>query len=309
MNYEMSLIKPDIEGLINRYKKTYIDNPSVMISGFTQENQIVADYNGRQILELMQNADDAGSDIIHIEIDKTNQTLCISNKGDAFDLGGIESLMFPGISTKNKAEFIGNKGLGFRSILNWVDSVTILTREVSVSFSRKSTEEFFIDHLANEPSIKDRVAQEIRKNKITQDTLPIATLAFPEITDEVADSQYTTQIKLVYNKNEEPAIEAQLSSISEETLLFLPHCTKVVLVKNGQLVLDLNKTTEADGSIKVGSKSWKVLTKTNLEFNEKVRFNYTIAWQDDLSDEGMFYTYFPTDVTIGLPCLIHGTFD
>jgi hypothetical protein len=305
----MSLNKPDIEALINRYKKTYIDNPSVMISGYTQENQIVADYNGRQILELMQNADDAGSDIIHIEIDTTNQTLCISNKGDAFDLGGIESLMFPGISTKNKTEYIGNKGLGFRSILNWVVSVTILTREVSVSFSREHTEKFFNTHLDDEVSIKDRVELERSKSKIANDTLPIATLAFPEITNEVADSQYTTQIKLVYNKNEEAAIEAQLSSIAEETLLFLPHSTKVVLVKNGQLLLDLNKSTEADGSIRVGSKSWKVLTKTNLVFNEKVRFNYTIAWQDDLSDEGMFYTYFPTDVATDLPCLIHGTFD
>ncbi|OYU82596.1 MAG: hypothetical protein CFE24_14740 [Flavobacterium sp. BFFFF2] len=305
----MSLNKPDIEALINRYKKTYIDNPSVMISGFTQENQIVADYNGRQILELMQNADDAGSDIIHIEIDTTNQTLCISNKGSAFDIGGIESLMFPGISTKNKTEFIGNKGLGFRSILNWVDSVTILTREVSVSFSREHTEKFFNTHLDDEASIKDRVEQERSKSKITNDTLPIATLAFPEITNEVADAQYTTQIKLVYNKNEEAAIEAQLSSIAEETLLFLPHSTKVVLVKNGQLLLNLNKSTEADGSIKVGSKSWKVLAKNNLVFDEKVRFNYTIAWQDDLSDNGMFYTYFPTDVATGLPCLIHGTFD
>lgn len=305
----MSLAKSDIEQLIERYKKTYIDNPSVMISGYTQENQIVADYNGRQILELMQNADDAGSDIIHIEIDTTKQTLCISNKGAAFDIGGIESLMYPGISTKNKTEFIGNKGLGFRSILNWVDSVTILTREVSVSFSRKHTESFFKTHLANSPSIRERVAQEISKNKIAQDSLPIATLAFPEITNEVADSEYTTQIKLVYNKNEEAAIEAQLSSIAEETLLFLPHSTKVVLVKNGQLVLDLNKSTEADGTIKVGSKSWKVLAQKDLAYNEKVRFNYTIAWQDDLSDEGMFYTYFPTDVTTGLPCLIHGTFD
>ena len=73
----MSLDKTDIEQLIDRYKHTYIDNPSVMISGFTQENQIVADYNGRQILELMQNADDAGSDIIHIEIDTEKQILCI----------------------------------------------------------------------------------------------------------------------------------------------------------------------------------------------------------------------------------------
>ncbi len=305
----MSLIKADIEQLLDRYKKTYIDNPSVMISGYTQENQIVADYNGRQILELMQNADDAGSDIIHIEIDTQQQTLCISNKGNAFDLGGIESLMFPGISTKNKTEYIGNKGLGFRSILNWVDSVKILTREVSVSFSRKHTEEYFKTHLANEPAIKQRLEQERKMGKIASETLPIATLAFPEITNEVADSDYVTQIKLTYKKVEDEAIEAQLDSISEETLLFLPHSTRIVLVKNGELIKDLFKSKQADGSIKVGEKSWRVYSQSNLAYNENVRFSYTIAWQDDLSDQGMFYTYFPTDVTTDLPCLIHATFD
>jgi hypothetical protein len=29
-----------------------------MLSGYGQENQTVADYSGRQIVELMQNADD-----------------------------------------------------------------------------------------------------------------------------------------------------------------------------------------------------------------------------------------------------------
>jgi hypothetical protein len=52
--------------LIAHYKKTYTDNPSIIISTYTQENQIVADYNGRQILELMQNADGVDSDIPRI---------------------------------------------------------------------------------------------------------------------------------------------------------------------------------------------------------------------------------------------------
>lgn len=305
----MILNRAGIEQLIDRYKKTYIDNPSVMISGYTQENQIVADYNGRQILELMQNADDAGSDIIHIEIDTEKQILCISNKGEAFDLDGIESLMFPGISTKNKTEYIGNKGLGFRSILNWVESVKILTKEVSVSFSRKYVEEFFNQNLSDLPPIIDRVEQERQKNKIAGDTLPIATLAFPKIEDEVASEPYVTQIKLAYKKQEEEAIEKQLASIAEETLLFLPHSRQVILVKNGEQILDLNKTTEANGSIRVGNKLWKVHSERMLSYSDKVKFNYTIAWQDDLSDRGKFYNYFPTDVEAALPCLIHATFD
>ncbi len=47
--------------LIDRYKETYIGNPSILLSGYSQENQTVADYEGRQLLELMQNADDAKS--------------------------------------------------------------------------------------------------------------------------------------------------------------------------------------------------------------------------------------------------------
>jgi hypothetical protein len=214
-----------------------------------------------------------------------------------------EELSTPqGLSERDAVEFV-NEGINL--IQKLIENISLPNEKFGNDNNYK-----VIDNLVyNSTSIKERVEQEISKNKVANDSLPIATLAFPEITNEVANSQYTTQIKLVYNKNEEAAIEAQLSSIAEETLLFLPHSLKVVLVKNGQLVLDLNKSTEADGSIKVGSKSWTVLTKTNLVFNEKVKFNYTIAWQDDLSDNGMFYTYFPTDVATGLPCLIHGTFD
>jgi hypothetical protein len=58
----MSIIKFDIEQLIGRNKKTYIDNPSVIISAYTKENQTVANYNGSQILVLMQNEDDTWYD-------------------------------------------------------------------------------------------------------------------------------------------------------------------------------------------------------------------------------------------------------
>lgn len=132
-----------IKKLIATYAKTYKDNPSIMLSGYGQENQTVADYNGRQILELMQNADDAKSEIIAIQLDTEKQLLSIANNGTAFSLEGVESLMYTGLSTKNKVEFIGNKGLGFRSILNWVHQVSILTKEVSFRFSKKYSEQYF----------------------------------------------------------------------------------------------------------------------------------------------------------------------
>ena len=45
--------------------------------------------------------------------------------------------MLANISFKNKEEFIGNKGLGFRSVLNWVSEVKIKTKNSILKFSPK----------------------------------------------------------------------------------------------------------------------------------------------------------------------------
>jgi hypothetical protein len=156
-----------INKLIDTYTKTYNDNPSIMLSGYGQENQTVADYSGRQILELMQNADDAQSDCIYMELDTKNNSLSIANNGTPFSLEGVESLMFTGLSSKNKVEFIGNKGLGFRSILSWVHQVSVLTKEVSFCFSKNYSEQYFDKFIAKNVEVKERIQKEIEAKKLT----------------------------------------------------------------------------------------------------------------------------------------------
>src|SRR5690606_25808106 len=119
-----TLTKEGIEEEIIVRTETYRNDPPILLSGYNQEKQTVQDYEGRQLLELMQNADDAKSDILRITLDTEIGELCVQNNGDPFSLEGIKSLMFTGNSTKNKEEYIGNKGLGFRSILNWVNTVS-----------------------------------------------------------------------------------------------------------------------------------------------------------------------------------------
>ena len=50
----IDLSQAGIEELINRYKETYLGNPDVMLSSYRNEIQTVDDYEGRQLLELMQ---------------------------------------------------------------------------------------------------------------------------------------------------------------------------------------------------------------------------------------------------------------
>ncbi|MDD4777510.1 MAG: DUF3883 domain-containing protein [Fermentimonas sp.] len=308
MDVSIGLSRDDINDLIESYLKTYSDNPSIMISNYNQEIQTTADYNGRQILELMQNADDAESDVIRIELDSKNCILTVSNNGNPFERTGVESLMYVGLTTKNKTEYIGNKGLGFRSILNWVDSVTILTQNVSFEFSRAISEKFYNDHLSMYNVVRERVERERREKRINYNTIPIAALAFPKIVEKVS-IEYTTQIQLKYKKDEETNIQTQLKQISEETVLFLKNITQIVVVEDGCETRNILKEEKDDNRIVVGEKTWNIRDRLGIEYSADVKCDIIIAWQDDLSDKGTFYNFFPTDVPIGLPCLIHSTFD
>src|SRR5690606_33927729 len=114
-----SAFEIEVEKLIDKQLNTYKDH-SRIISDYHAEKQIAESYNGRQLLELLQNADDAGTDEVLIDLNSEKGILRIANNGTPFDISGVQSLMLAYKSSKNKRHYIGNKGLGFRSVLNWV---------------------------------------------------------------------------------------------------------------------------------------------------------------------------------------------
>ena len=80
------------------------------ISCFNAELQTIGDYNGRQILELIQNADDAGATNISFQLNSDRNELIFFNNGDSFSLEGIKSIMIAYYSSKVTSSYIGNKG-------------------------------------------------------------------------------------------------------------------------------------------------------------------------------------------------------
>ena len=59
-----------VNSLIEENRQTYSDFPKRIISDYNRENESIKEYNGRQILELLQNADDANSKAVNIKFDK-----------------------------------------------------------------------------------------------------------------------------------------------------------------------------------------------------------------------------------------------
>jgi len=84
------------------------------------EEQLSGEYHGRFLIELIQNADDAcGLDgkILIVIRQTPSPRIVVFNTGEGFSSGNFESLCTLGLTDKKPEEAIGNKGLGFRSVL------------------------------------------------------------------------------------------------------------------------------------------------------------------------------------------------
>lgn len=105
--------------------------------------QIEHQYHGRYLIELIQNAHDALVDppaasdqrieIRIVEDEKPYGALYVANDGRPFTDSNFKSLAKLGQSDKNPEESIGNKGIGFRSVLEITSSPQIYSRKESQS--------------------------------------------------------------------------------------------------------------------------------------------------------------------------------
>jgi hypothetical protein len=85
------------------------------------------EYEGRAVLELVQNGhdalhpDDPGRLAILVDLQAEQPALYAANEGAPFTEGNFRSITELALSDKGPGEGIGNKGLGFRSVLQLTD--------------------------------------------------------------------------------------------------------------------------------------------------------------------------------------------
>lgn len=119
----------------------YLAKPAFLLGHSRTEAQTAADYAGRELLELVQNAADAASETGgggRVLIEVNGNTLFVANTGQHFRKRGVAALMTAHTSDKptRAARMIGAKGLGFRAILNWTDAPIISSGSLEIGFSR-----------------------------------------------------------------------------------------------------------------------------------------------------------------------------
>ena len=297
-------------------------------------DRIVRDYNGRQIFEMLQNMDDQMRGDVpdndrcsEVCLDKNGGTLSFRNNGRPFSFGGIVSILRPDISPKEKQPTIGNKGLGFRSLLNWKpQELVIRAGGIELRFSAKVAERNVVAH--------DNFRRAVEALRDKGKELPI--LSFPDIRKREGAQEWTTEVELRgLGEDAIESIEKELREFHSETLLFLPNLREVkILIEDGETSEALYSTSRwetidekssifkrtictKDGDDPKESIDWLAFKKDGILDvvlgAEDGNSNYNVAIAIPLGKSGWngsrnLRNYLPVrDVVIELPCLVHAT--
>ncbi len=295
-------------------KKGYILDPNLILSDYRKETAEIRGYHGRELLELLQNAVDelGGTDDRSVSIVLKDNILIISNNGSVFTFDGFISLMYSNLSPKhNKNEYIGNKGTGFRSILNWADRVRIYSGDLSVEFSEFYARETLVELLEN-----DDVAEFCK----TYDDVQIATLVAPRLISPLHNKEYDTVIEVELKSDVVGKVIGQLQQINSKTLLFLEKLEKLTIEYSGNVfvykknpskrengIIDIHIMTNRNGET-VETDNWSILSREGSF--KKQKYGVMVAYKEDMSVvPDVLYSYFKTKVQFPVHALAHATFD
>ena len=313
-----------INELIAIRRDNYLRDPRQIVSDYNNEIKNIDDYNGRQLLEMIQNANDESDTHkpkkVFIKLDST--VLLIGNNGNPFSKGGVESLMYSDMSPKTMEENkVGKKGLGFRSILNWSEEIYIASYDLHVKFSEKHAHLFLDDIVKEKPSISTIIEEKTKKK------YPIAILRCPYI---VKDSslkkltEYDTVIELDLRPGTHTKIEEQIKKdILPEILIFLNKLEEIEVetskqhfsfkkridTNSNQIIIEKQDFKNAQNN---QSWKWNILEETGdingLKETKKYELKIAYNLENEISRNKLF-SYFRTDIDFPYPVLAHGSFE
>ena len=319
---------------IEKVEKTYLIKATNMTGAYRREIGLKKEYDGRQLMELLQNADDEAEDIkdpaLLIRLEK--KRLIVANNGKPFSKSGVRSLIDSDNSPKiMRRRKIGYKGLGFRALLNWSDSIWINSGGFSIEFSRKNAVRLFKKLLKKKPNLGTEILEQFGENYRYEEVCPIATLSVPvwKETWDVNTSQYDTYVIINFSSEEiRQDIQKKINSLGMEVALFLNNLRKIVIqsperkqtverVRCGSDGFEKIRVLNEDGKI-IDSKKWRIFAKSdelpkelrNLERSEQYEYDLRIAVAEYMDDNvNRLFSYFKTEVKFPFPAIVHGTFE
>lgn len=286
--------------IINKLQKSFvseaINSPLLLSDLASMEKYISESYQGRSLIELLQNADDAiATKFIIKKI--SEKVYVVANNGRRFSDDDVISICRSGASTKKrKSSTIGFRGIGFKSVVNYAKSVYLTSGEIKLVFSKELTSTL-LNNNSNVPLI--RIPHELRDVKYAEEIV------------ELEKYGYTTIFVFEINSDE---LSIEMNEFDPTSMLFLQNIMEVDFFtdsfsENYRIIRDKLFDNKFFSKIVAHNKNsyWLVYEGKNKS---------SIAFQTDEnsvgikidSDAAVIHSFMPTKDASGLPLKINGDF-
>lgn len=289
-----------INELSNQFLQEAISSPILFNDLANMEKYISESYQMRSIIELLQNADDANSTKFKIFLDGTK--LYVGNDGRDFDYNDLVSICRSGASTKKDRDiYIGYRGIGFKSVVNFSENIHVISKDVTFSFSKKLTVNLLNKHGINGDVPLIRVPHEFEKNNESD-----------SIISQFKSDGYT--VIFIFEDINIDVITQEIQNYTPNTLLFLKNVNTVnITTSEYEHTYTATRKIETDYSlIDIASNSiytsWVVLHFNESNVHEAIAFLKDDLKSSDKTESFLVYSFLPTKVETGFKFIINGSF-
>lgn len=240
-----------LEDLRKSRLKSYQATPGDIEEHRRAELRVAGDTAGRPLIELIQNADDAMNQFPDSEDNRAkiilqNNKLLVANTGAPFSDVGVEAICNLDRSPKKDRRItIGNKGIGFKSVLTWTKKPSIHSTTYAFTYDREKS--------ARE--ISQALNEEYQTKHVPLMRLPFSPNSRDELTNQLLQDGYATVIILpIKNGTVSKYIFEELENFDPLTLLFLNSVSHLSIV-----------TDDFERQYRVFRKEVQIIIKVNGE--------------------------------------------
>ena len=172
-----------------------------------EDDLALGGYRDRLVVELAQNASDAGGPSLSLAFD--GSVLSAANTGSPLDADGVAALASLRASSKRSGGTVGRFGVGFAAVAAVADEVVVASTTGAVRFSRALT----LAAVQDIPALAKELA-------LARGRVPLLRLPFE--CDEAPRKGFDTEVRITVRPESADAVRAMLAEVDPTLLLVLP---------------------------------------------------------------------------------------
>jgi len=204
-----------------------IGSPKLLTDLAGLEKYIAESYSSRSFIELLQNADDAIA--TRILIRRVGSHIVVANNGRPFTAQDFESLCRSAASQKERNTNIGYRGIGFKSVVHFADTIHIFSGELEATFSRTLTRAV-VPQAASVPLIR-----------IPHHIDPLVKTELLPIIEALQGDGYNTVF--VFSHLIAQFVESEFEGLDPTSILFLRNISEVKIDSGALTTISIQRET------------------------------------------------------------------